>query len=184
MTLLNPAYFLKADYQQAHQVKQSLAVDTIVAIALSALAFIAASVFDRHDPVLAILLRCAPVGIALIWLFNRCLQNNNHSWRQQNGLMSGVVVQSPPSPVGSWFGGDSYFRKEYNHRQSSNGFPSSLDNVVMRQAPPNREEGSYAGNSRIVTSRHKPMYQAPMTRNEPPTIHEKPFFKAPETRKS
>ena len=107
MNYICPRWFDPApQYHNQHPGDSSILRDTIVGIALSALALIGANAVDRDAPVLATLLRLVPAGMALIWLFRRCqcggLGGFNHyaNYHHQNaGYQYHQQYVAPPIPV-------------------------------------------------------------------------------------
>lgn len=71
--------------------------NTVIAVALSALGFFSASIFDRTDPGLAAIIRCASVGVGLIWLFNR-------SWPS-----AGSHFAAPSPMAANYYVGQNYY---------------------------------------------------------------------------
>lgn len=76
----------------------SLFSDTIISVALSALALVAANMFDRNSPGLAALLRCVPVGITLVWLFKRCCPQGNGYMYHHHYPATPVMTPHMPPP--------------------------------------------------------------------------------------
>lgn len=86
-------------YPNGVQSQSHLAVrDTVVAVALSALALITASACEYESPGLAALLRCTVGGIALVWLFRRAFANRNH-YQNYPSSQPVLVYQNNPPPV-------------------------------------------------------------------------------------
>jgi hypothetical protein len=111
--IFNPAY------PNGVQSQRHLAVrDTIVAVALSALALITANACEYQSPGLAALLRCTVGGIALIWLFRRCFGNGSYYRHYpsqppvviyQNNPPPTIVNPLPPTPPRSYWTGWNWF---------------------------------------------------------------------------
>ena len=66
-----------APHHVHQQQKHSVLIETITIIALSVLCLVAAHACDYSAPGVAILLRCIPIGLSLIWLLNRCLPKSS-----------------------------------------------------------------------------------------------------------
>ncbi len=90
----------------------SIVVDTVVAVALSALSFLLASSVERESPALATLFRLVPIGISFIWLFRRynLVDGMGGGAYQAPGAavyvpppQPAVVIQVPPPQPRHWW---------------------------------------------------------------------------------
>jgi hypothetical protein len=145
-----------AGYQ--HQ-GNSVFSDTIVTVGLSALAFFAANLFDHDAPGLAALLRCVPVGAALIWLFKRCLPNGNG---YQHHYHAAPVVHAYAPPPSQHY---------HSNRRNWLNWSNWLQPNAMHPAPIHRHSAPppqhYAGH-------FPPVHPAPAQPNGFPPVHPAP----------
>jgi hypothetical protein len=162
--------------------------NTIVALALSALALFTANVFDRTNPGLALILRCIVGGVGLIWLFNRCFPTStkqHHHGHYPAAPAPVVHVASSPLDSGwNWWPGPrwnqmhaapvyrAHKRVQHPTHSSPGNFPTVYrtpaqpDLRYMHQAPLNREGGFPAVFRTPAQPDPRPMHQAPLNRGE------------------
>lgn len=135
-------FFYPPAYGHQHH-GRSIIVDTIVAVALSALSFIIADSVDRSNPELASVFRIIPAGISLIWLFRR-FNCGGGRWGGGGGYQAPVVHVAPQPyynrwtnwlPNWPWRGGH-----HHHHHHVHNPAPMYVAPVhrgpVVYQAPP------------------------------------------------
>lgn len=140
-----------------------LIVDTVVAVALSALSFIAANAVERDSPGLAALFRVIPLGISLVWIFRRfdCEPGAGGHVHHHHVAPAPVhhhhVAYAPPPPKPyinfAWF-----------------PFWNSQPKVVVHPAPVHH----YAPQVPVYQSPYQPAPPAPVYQSPHPVIVTKP----------
>lgn len=113
--------------------------DTIIMVALGALALVGANACDRDAPGLAVLLRCVPVGLTLVWLFKRCCPAGSYGqgYVPYNPQPAPIIIQQPaPQPwwQGNWFGRNLWPAPV--HRQQPQFVPQQVPVYVPPQPQP------------------------------------------------
>lgn len=172
--------------------------DTIVATALSAIALVSATAFDRTNPALAALLRCTAGGVGLIWLFKRCCCCGSNPGQQTvNSPTMHVPIQTHNPHQGNWV------LPFHNAARFMNGFFGSHSSHHHHVIPAKVHHHGLP-NAHIIQPSHPthfsqpvlqhPVIQAPLTHstfphtifpapvNQPTIQH--PVIQAPVTRSS
>lgn len=142
--------------------------ETVIAVALSALAFFTANAFDRTNPGLATLMRLGGVGVGLIWLFNRCCSSSTP------GTPHVVHHHVPPPPV---------YVPPQSPPPYSGSFWNRFSLPTMHPAPATRAYAPpVAPHYPNVHPTHAPGGGFPSVHRAPPQPDPRPMHQAPSSR--
>lgn len=115
--------------QPVQKQKSSALSELVMVVALSAIALVAAHSCDYDAPGLALLLRCVPIGLTLIWLFRHFVVGHVYTSSQPPTV---TVIHTTPQPVQhttwwpNWFN-----RQHYVAPVTRNHMPMPTQHVVQ-----------------------------------------------------
>ena len=139
--------------------------DTIIMVALGAIALVGANACDRDAPGLAVLLRCVPVGLTLIWLFKRCCPAGSfgQGYVPYHPQPAPIIIQQPsPQPwwQGNWFGRNLWPAPVHRHQPQ---FVPQQVPVYVPQPPPHVHPpmGGFPAVMRAPAQQQVPVYVPP-----------------------
>jgi hypothetical protein len=143
--------------------------NTILAVGLGALALFTANAFDRKNPPLATVLRCAAGGIGLIWIFSRCCPTSNGNQVH----LTPAPVGPPPAPTGNnwwgWLPPLNTTSTSFHPRPVHTPYVAPTVHTGYSHVPPAAAHpGGFPTVHRAPAQDDTlPMYQAPLTRGAP-----------------